>query len=141
MSESMVSVEHYNALKQERDDAAAKLWRLLDALEPAFQYVRCGIGSNYGGEYFEKKLEQINEPLEKAMNEARALSPLLHNARVLEEFAATVRARAEALPLGAANRSRGDSAYNWEIYFEQLLRAEATSLRLQAKEIGQKTKA
>lgn len=113
MSESMVSAEHYNALKLERDQMAARAERLEHSIEA--HKLQLTIGDDPS---------DIDLQLYELLPETTSQSLLIHDADLLDHVAThTIGA-----DIGDSDFAAGYNSACKKIY------AESTSLRLQAKE-------
>jgi hypothetical protein len=84
-----VSKTTYEELEQERDESVAHCELLKSVISPsAIDYIKCGIAVNYGGIYFDEKLEQIYAPVVRALKQTPQQSLLFHDANVIERACA-----------------------------------------------------
>ncbi len=58
----------YEELEKQLAESVAHCELLKSVISPsAIDFIKCGIGGNYGGIYFDEKLEQIYAPIVKAL--------------------------------------------------------------------------
>lgn len=151
MTESMVSANHYNALKLERDQLAARVIELEEAIkysidsenEPEYhdEGMGCGLEDrNITCRYeamahgWEKALERIYSevmPPEDILRSDPTQSLLIHDAEVLEKFAD--RQHALMVPPSQISATKNYTNLYGTVRLG-VIRKEATNLRLQAKE-------